>query len=345
MTNHSGPSAERWDTLIDEFRSFGGTANNVIQRQGPLGLGLFPIDSSQPIELHAPEHLLIPTDNLELKHGEVRIKNKQPFPEGYAAWYHQFQKEYSWGAEASRSIIAFESELQKLPDSIQRILNRFLPIPIKQRFPGSNIEQEAFNRFILTRQINWGSKNVMMPIIELVNHSPAQNTWVITDEGISVNGQFQDEILVRYSVSDPMHRFIQYGFSCEELMGFSMSMKLNHRGQQIIVRGGINFTPFKPLPVSTKGEQIIINKPLIGCENRPRMPKTVFSNCCEHLKGVNSEELFGQICQANQLAVVQILRELKKDNLASSIKEQLQETCWLQLNAIGEHYGHRGSMD
>lgn len=345
MSNNSGPSAERWDRLIDEFRSFGGTANNVIQRQGPLGLGLFPIDSSQPIELHAPEHLLIPTDNLELKHGEVRIKNEQSFPEGYAAWYHRFQKEYSWGAEASRSIIAFESELQKLPDSIQRILNRFVRFPIKQRLPGSNIEQEAFRRFILTRQINWGGKTVLMPVIELVNHSPSQNSWVISDTGISVNGQFQDEVLVKYSVSDPMHRFIQYGFSCEELMAFSMSTKLNHRGQQIIVNGGINFTPFTPLQVSTKGDQIVINRPLIGCENRPRMPKTLFSKCCEQLKGINSNELFEQICQANQLAVIQILREIKKNNYSSPIKEQLQETCWLQLNAIGEHYGHRNDIN
>ena len=70
-------SAADWHAFLDEFRAFGGKAENVMQRKGAFGLGLFPIDSSEPIELHAPEHLLIPTDNLELKHGEVRIKNEQ----------------------------------------------------------------------------------------------------------------------------------------------------------------------------------------------------------------------------------------------------------------------------
>jgi len=345
MSYKSGPTTERWSELIDGFRSFGGTANNVIQRQGSLGLGLFPIDPSQPIELHAPEHLLVPTDNLELRDGEIQIKNAQSFPEGYSDWYQKFQREYSWGAEANRSISEFEGELQKLPNSIQQALNRFLPIPIKQRLPGVNIEQEVFKRFLLTRQINWNDKQVLMPIIELVNHSPAQNTWSITDKGIGIGGQFKDEILVRYSASDPMHRFVQYGFTCEELMGFSMSVTLKHRGRQIRVNGGINFSPFKPLPSAIQNERLVINKPLLGSKNRPRMPKALFAKSCEHFTGIEPNELFEQICHLNKTCIIKILKALHEYNFESTIKEQLRNTCLLQLDAISEHYGKRDGLD
>ena len=104
----SETAENRWHELIDQFRSFGGIANNVIQRQGPLGLGLFPIDPSKSIELHAPEHLLVPTENLELCGGVVRLSNGKQFPKGYPDWYERFQREYSWGAEAKTSIIEFE---------------------------------------------------------------------------------------------------------------------------------------------------------------------------------------------------------------------------------------------
>ena len=344
MSSNSGPATERWSRLIDEFRSFGGTANNVIQRQGRLGLGLFPIDSSQPIELYAPGRLLVATDDLELRNGEVRLKNEHSYPEGYSDWYQRFQREYSWGAEARRSIIDFESELQKLPDSIQQILNRFLSLPIKQRLPGSNIEQEIFRRFILTRQINWNSKNVLMPIIELINHSPAENSWGISDQGIGIQGEFQEEILVRYSVSDPMHRFIQYGFTCEELMGFSMSLKLMHRGREILVNGGVNFYPFTPSSASIKSECLIINKPLLGSNSRPRMPKTLFNKTCEQFKNIDSDELFEQICHLNRIGIIKLLKLLQNKHFESPLKEQLQEMCWLQLNTISDHCGKRSDL-
>ena len=345
MSSNQGPASERWSRLIDEFRSFGGIADNVIQRQGRLGLGLFPMDPSQPIELHAPGHLLIATDNLELRDNQVQIKNKTYFPEGYADWYQRFQREYSWGAEASRSIIEFESELQKLPDSIQQILNQFLPVPIKQRLPRIDIENEIFKRFILTRQINWNGKNVLMPIIELVNHSPAQNSWGVSDRGISIEGQFQDEVLVRYSASDPMHRFIQYGFACDESMGFSMSLMLNHRGHEIQINGGINFSPFKPMPSAIKSGRLVINKPLLGSSNRPRMPKALFAKSCEQFKNIDSNELFEQVCHLNRIGIIKIMKALQENNFKSPLKDQLQETCWLQLNAIGEHYGKRDDLN
>ncbi len=84
-------STAAWNALLEEFCSFGGTANNVIQRGGNFGLGLFPIDSSQPVELRTPKHLLVSTDNLELLNGAVIIKDASSYPDRFSEWYTNFQ--------------------------------------------------------------------------------------------------------------------------------------------------------------------------------------------------------------------------------------------------------------
>ena len=45
-----------------------------------------------------------------------------------------------------------------------------------------------------------------MPMIELINHSPNQASWNMDGDSIAVQGQYKEEILVRYSVSDPLRR-------------------------------------------------------------------------------------------------------------------------------------------
>ena len=52
-------SAADWHAFLDEFRAFGGKAENVMQRRGAFGLGLFPIDPSKPVDLLVPDELLV----------------------------------------------------------------------------------------------------------------------------------------------------------------------------------------------------------------------------------------------------------------------------------------------
>ena len=63
-------SAADWHAFLDEFRAFGGKAENVMQRKGAFGLGFFPIDSSKPVDLFVLKDLLVPIENLELRDGD-----------------------------------------------------------------------------------------------------------------------------------------------------------------------------------------------------------------------------------------------------------------------------------
>ncbi len=337
-------SRNRWDTLIKEFRAFGGTANNVIQREGSFGLGLFPIDPSKPVELRVPDQLLIDIDNVELKNGEIVLKDESRYPKGFGDWYRRFQANYSWGAEAKNSIYAFETGLKSLPEDIKNSLNS-LGLPIKDRFSGTIEDEEIFQRFILTRQINKENKLYLMPMIELVNHSPNQSSWGIDDKSIYIEGQYNEEILVRYSVSDPLRRLFQYGFNCKEPIAFSTNLSINHKGEKIYVKGGINFEHLKNFKFVRQDSSLIVDRPMLGSLNQPRKPRTIFRESCAaaSTENINPDELFDQIHQLNRITMITLLRKL--ENVETFISQQLREACLDQIIALSHHYGFRNPQE
>jgi len=332
----------RWDALVNGFRSFGGIANNVIQKKGALGLGLFPIEPSQPVELRVPRHLLVATNNLELRDGAIAIKDASVYPKGFREWYEGFQADYSWGAEARHSIKCFEDGLKSLSDSLQQKLKNTNLLDIANRCPGVNEEQELFRRFIATRRINYRGENVLMPMIELVNHSPVQPTWIIDKESIAIKGQYDGEVLVKYSASDPLLRYLQYGFNCKENLGFSLGMRLNHRGQEIYIQGGINFEPMKLITTTQQNQKITLIRPLLSSYNRPRLPKKIFRDSCVSLCGVNPDELFEQIHQNNRLILIGLIKSLDNDNTVTN--NELREALLNQIDILGHYYGVKNNI-
>ena len=328
--------AKSWIKLVEEFRSFGGIANNIFQREGAHGLGLFPIDANQIVELYAPNSLLVSTDNIELYDGKVLLKDHSVHPKGFGDWYQKFQAEYSWGAEAQTNIQRFENKLENLPSNLLKLFNTLGILNQEKRFFSSSKSQNTFERFIKTRQISKGGKLVLMPIIELVNHSPIRPAWLISEEGISVKGTHSNEVLVRYSVSDPLRRFIQYGFNCEEPTGFSLNVDVLHRGKKFKIIGGTNPQHLKPAEMSVNHNIIIIRQPLLGSVDNPRYPRKLFKKMLNQINGINSDELFDQVYMKNRLALVMLLRELETNN--NEFISQIEKACYQQIDAISKHF-------
>ena len=124
-------STTDWHAFLEEFRSFGGRAENVVQREGPFGLGLFPINPTEPVKLMVPKNLLVPADNVTIRDGEAVIQDDSGFPAGYADWFRRYQAEYSWGAEGESSVTRFETGLEQLPEDMRlalQQLNLYQPV-------------------------------------------------------------------------------------------------------------------------------------------------------------------------------------------------------------------------
>ena len=329
-----------WNSLLKEFRNFGGTANNIVQLRGEFGLGLFPADPSQPVELRLPQKLLVPADLVDLEQGHIIIKNDSLFPKGYSEWFRRYQRLYSWGADGEISVRAFELGLIRLPRHILSLMEKQKLYNPKRISSNQNQQKDLLRRFLMSRCIGQDGRLMIMPLIELVNHSAKAKNWQIgKDFGISIKGKYDSEIFVKYSHSDPIQRLLRFGFNSYEPMGFSLSLHLKHRNQKISVEGGGGRTWFQPPKIRTKNEIIIIQEPLLGHENFPRLPKTLFRQAAEKIKGLNATELFEQIHKANSLKLLKILREL--EGVAGVTAGQLRRGCLDQLVALSHHIGQR----
>ena len=335
-------SAADWHAFLDEFRAFGGKAENVMQRKGAFGLGLFPIDPSKPVDLLVPDELLVGIDNIELRDGDVVIKDETGFPEGYPDWFRRYQANYSWGAEGRENTLAFEEELKALPNNVQTLMKRLGLYNVDKRFPGQEPEQELLQRFIQTRCINRKGKRVIMPMIDLLNHTPSANAYDMSGNGIAVGGLYDSEVLVKYSVSDPIRRFFGYGFNAAEPMGFSLVFQITHREKTLVVRGGSSRSALQPCEVQIKEDRVILVQPLLASTSSPKMPRTLFIKACRAIDGVDPNELFDQIHQRNTQILVQLLRNLQ--GVEGDIAERLLAACLDQLAALSHHFGQRDDL-
>ena len=330
-------SSERWNYLLEEFRSFGGVANNVIQREGIHGLGLFPVDPSLPIELHIPNSLLVSVDNIELHGNRIFLKDKSLYPKGFGEWYERFQADYSWGAEAQSSIQKFETNLRKLPDNIIKSLAKLRLLNPERLSSSPDKIDYIFNRFVQTRRIGIKGDIFLMPIIELINHSPFKPSWITDEQGVTVKGSYDGEVLARYSVSDPLRRFIQYGFNCDEPTGFSMFTQIIHRGQKITILGILEQQPFKMKKANIITNKNIINSVLLGSSNRPRYPRHFFNESFKDHPLIDGDELFEQILAINKVELIQLFKELRR--IEGEYSTLLQEACLNQIDAICKNFG------
>ena len=335
-------SAADWHAFLDEFRAFGGRAENVMQRKGAFGLGLFPIDPAKPVDLFVPDELLVPIENLELQDETLIIKDDSNFPEGYNDWFRRYQINYSWGAEGRENTLALEEGLKTLPDDVKQLMKNVGLYNPDIRFPGKDVEQELVQRFIQTRCINRKGKRVIMPIIDLLNHAPEAKAYDMSGDGIAVAGLHDGEVLVKYSLSDPIRRLIGYGFNAAEPLGFSLSFRLQHREQMVVVQGGGGRQPLQPCGIEIKNDRVVIKQPLLASSNSPKMPRTLLIKACKNLEGIDASELFEQIHQRNTQALVQMLRKLHE--VEGDVAQLLRTGCLDQLAALSHHYGQRDDL-
>ena len=333
-----------WDELLNEFRSFGGRAENVVQREGPSGLGLFPINPTEPVELMVPNSLLIPADNVVLINGEVTIQDDSAFPNGYSDWFRRYQATYSWGAEGEASVTRFETGLQQLPESLRQSLQVLGLYQPEQRLPLTNWRENMLRRFLNSRCLGRQGQLLVMPIMELLNHAPLAPNWQIqADGGVSVSGLRKGEVLVKYSNADPLRRLLGYGFNAPEPMAFSLKVQLQHREHPVLVQGGGGRHWFQPAGIEQRDELLIVKQPLLGYTKGPKLPKSLFLLACKGLNRVDPAELFDQIHRANTLELVKLIHQL--EGVVGETAGQLRNGCLEQLVTLSHHAGTRQDLD
>ena len=179
-------------------------------------------------------------------------------------------------------------------------------------------------------------------MIDLLNHAPSAKPYDMSGDGIAVAGLHDGEVLVKYSVSDPIRRLLGYGFNAPETLGFSLSFRLQHRDRLVVVQGGGGRQPLQPCGIELKDDRVVLKQPLLASSTSPKMPRTLLIKACRSLEGIDAHELFEQIHQRNTQALVQMLRELQ--GVEGDVAQRLRNGCFDQLAALSHHIGQRDDL-
>lgn len=299
-----------WDRMLDEFRQLGGTADNVVQRAGPLGNGLFPLDPERPVRVHVPGHLLVDVEHVVLEGDDLVIGEKSGISTEVAAFFARYQKHFSWGASGRTDSETFERSLQALPSPLRKRLRELALLDLDYRQAGE--WSEVIRRsFVNSRKIDYRERSVLMPVAELINHSPRSRGYNVND-GIGVEGRFDDEVTVMYSVADPLQRFFTYGFASHELVAFSLPTRFTISGNMTVevrnLTDSINRVGKLPVPhVEEREKRRILSHLRIGSEGSPRLPRTLMRKALPDLDAEAADEAFDRIRNANLTALCDLL--------------------------------------
>lgn len=332
-----------WAQMLDEFRQLGGKAENIEQRAGQFGNGIFPADAAKPVEIEVPASLLVNADHLILDGDDLVVSTDSGAPTEVREFINRYQKHFSWGADGRKNVESFESALKTLPEPLlQRLQHlRLVNLGIRHKGPWKEVLRQ---RFLQSRRINYHDRKVSMPIIELINHAPRSPGYLIS-EGIRFKGLFSDEVTVNYSpTSDSLQRFLNYGFANQEPGAYSLQMhlKLNDGATLHIGYDGssINIVDKLPLPkLKVDGKRRTLSHLRLGIDRAPRLPRTLLRKALPDLPAALADETFERIRNANQLELCNLL-ELTED-ANSPIGKQFRQALLFQLKSLATSYGFR----
>jgi hypothetical protein len=329
-----------WNFMLDAFRSHGGVADNLVQKSGPLGRGLFPVDPGKPIHLLVPENLLVPVSDVEFVNGRLTVKDTARLGKGERIFFDNVQEAFSWGGEGRTYATAFIEALDALPIDVRTLLaNEFGMEPLLQR---GGTEERAQQWFLNSRKIDRNGTEVLMPVMDLINHGPLGASYNLA-EGVSVSGQFSDEILVRYSDNDAFGMFGSFGFASPERLCFSLPMTDPGDRRRLLIRRRINFnTKLGSFPVpdfKLEDGMLVLSSLMIGNAKFPRVSRGIFSRITRETGRQNADETFDVILHHNRSRFFKLLETLEPHE--GGLIPMLRKMVRYQLEAMSFCIGTR----
>ena len=334
---------QAWDDMLAEFRRLGGIAENIEQRPGQYGNGIFPVDPSRPVEIFVPGRLLIDEDQYQLQGDELVINPALDIEPEVRGFLDSYQKQFSWGGSGRRDCERFEISLANLPTTVLDPLKKYRLLDVGSRHQ-DGLVSAAYRHFLVSRRINHQHRKVLMPIIELINHASGSPGYVF-DGGIGFKGTSSDEVTVNYSNhSDALMRFLTYGFASHELRAYSVPFQCKlGDGRRLVI--GYDLADVVPgggvgMPVvRCDARNITLSHLVIASERTPRLPRSVFREVLKELAQPVVDEIFDRVRGFNIQVLCDFLTLL--DGLQQEVAQTFGKALRYQLWALSHCYGSR----
>ncbi len=333
-----------WDELVAEFCALGGVAENVRLGVGKFGRGIFAVDPSKPVTLHAPETMLVPADQFEVRDGQIRVADSATIGERERAFVEAYHRHFTWGAGLFEEFWRLQEAWHRLPADVEDFIRRMgASKDIARCFLAPSAEL-CFFKFVRTRDYSYHAKAYMAPVIDLVNHSTAAPIFVV-ENGVGVAGTFSDEVLARYNARDPWWNALSYGFSDPGGFAYSLAISVDVDGRHRIVIerditandviGGISF----PRASSADGA-FVLPYLTLGSTAGPDLPRGVFRKLAvPPLTPDDADKAFDGIAQFNRRKFLDLLTLLRKHD--GEVVRMLETAAIHQLGTLSDCVGAR----
>jgi hypothetical protein len=335
------PTEKAWDDLLEEFRALGGRAENLRLGQGALGRGLFPIDCSQPVELHIPEKPLFPVDEVVFDQGVLRSGPNSLASPREKIWFEEFQRQFSWGAEGRREAETLIQGMQALPQELRQLLaTRFDLTYCLEDYSDELVQKQ----FIDSRAIRYGERRVLMSLGEMANHGYGGAFQF--GGGLTVKGRFEGEILVAYGDHDPWSILHGWGFACPEPTAFSLPLTVRASFGDLVVMRRLEQGKFVQIPslggvrlpeLRLDREPATLSFVTLGMRATPGLPKGIFYRVFREAGATGAEETFDLIRCWNQHHFLRLIEALEGHQ--GPVVRTLREMARLQLQSMCYCYG------
>lgn len=336
----------RFEEVLGEFRGLGGTAENVRCGVGRYGYGLFPIDPGRETVLWAPESLLVPTEDLEVRDSSLLIRAGSTVGSDERRFFETLHRHLGWSTGTFHELWTAQQQWSKLPDGLIAFIKGMGAIvDADVRFAEPSIAV-CLHQFVRSRNVSYRGKARIMPVIDLVNHSNGAPPYVMADgPGVGVRGTFPGEILVRYNVADAWGTVLAYGFADASPYAYSLSLMVDLFGTQRLsilrnlgsgeVRDGIHF-PEKRID----GNTVELSHLMLGNARQPDLPRAVFRKLMrDYLTERQTDDVFESLVRFNHSKFIEALRTFRKHD--APLAGVLTEAAIEQLDALSACVGVR----
>ena len=325
---------ENWNTLLSEFRKLGGIIENVCQKEGEFGRGIFAIDPAVKSRIYTPSELMIKKDDIYLENKKIRIKKDKKYKQEIKEFFNFYQDNFSWGGGGKETTESFEKGLIIFPPSLRKLIKNYILVDIDERHKG-NWDEVVKKQFLKARLVKYKKEPVIAPVWELVNHNVVSLPFILNLGGASTPNYppMSGEITQSYNNTSSLNRFFSYGFLAKETIVFSLpfSINFNDLGIQFNCKG--NCLDNDSMKIDRRFNTITINGLPIADVNNPRLPNNYFD---EILRKIGNSDiprnLFLRILQLNISIREKIIYETKSVN--NEVSDMLAKVIKYEINLI-----------
>jgi hypothetical protein len=336
----------RFEDLLDDFRALGGIAENVRREIGSYGPGMFPIDRAREAVLWAPETLLIPAEDLEVRGGSLVLRAASAVGSQERQFFESLHMHAGWSTCTFDELWALQQQWRGLPDDVVAFVKGMGAIVDADfRFAEPSIGICLY-QFVRSRDVSYRGNARIMPVIDIVNHSSGAPPYVMADgPGVGVRGTFPGEILVRYNVADAWATALAYSFADASPYAYSLSLMVDLFGTQRLsilrnigvgeIHGGLHY-PVKRID----GNTIELSHLMLGNARQPDLPRALFRKLMrDHIAERQADDVFESLARFNHSKFIEGLRILRKHD--APLVAVLEEAAIEQLDALSACVGAR----